>query len=1045
MRKFISALLMLYAMYSASAQPLQLEDTLNVTRERWRDTCFGLIDKSAAQIPSGYLIDYSLSGINKDFDGVGNNDTLQAWGNFFYHYNILELSKVNSNGALQTTNDLFINAKRYLRDNGGTVPLLFLYQPYQKIKSTALSNNLFSVTSDSIRLMDVPGRGASPYDNKELFMFSSVTNYIIRFNTITFSLPSSFWQMPGISSVSINFDDGAGFRTISNGGTVSIYYATEGFKNITATITTSGGSRTAKYRIQYARPLYYMEPDMSWDINVSPVYTSENNYLGLENTPESICDAGNVFDRVNCDINPGAEVFVINGCDQVFDKPIIVVEGFDTDNGLDLVTLFNRFSLVYGFVDNLRSAGYDFVFVNFKKPTDFIENNAKVLEQVINQVNATKVGNIRGSVIGFSMGGLVSRWCLKDMEDRSIDHKMDHYFSYDTPHQGANIPLGMQYLFGELARDFSYLAWNNLGGSAIQPPFQQLVQSAQSPAAKQLLVTKGNYNNAIFNWDPTLNTLDPVRAAFAQRLVQKGYPQNLTRHGIAFGRGDNIVNTKQSGNGNQFGSFTPGSKIFDGNITFVLVNLTSSAFAVPENGNTDYICRYRFLGYKVVKLFGINLGTLPTLRVRNFRYTGQYPYDDAPGSYETTQTQFVDRFNPINGFATQASNQGHHGHSFVSTVSALDLQNQGYSSTNQWQSNNLFFNIDNIIVNAGQVAGNTLSNTTLSPFNDVLTYDSDCGAISGCQSINDDVDENGTIDVRNNNWNQFHNGFISRQASLFIQRKILNAVPGTTCPGICNNSNTISGPSTVCPTGIYQLLGGNISGLNIFWESENGTFNITNGQGTAQITITQITDGADFVRVTLTNSCGSSRVIRIPIVVGTPTPTGINGPNHNLCYSGRTSEIAWFYVVNPVSTLTYYWQIDGQGAGIGNSLRVDAFIWDVGNHQIRVRSYSAACGYSAWYTSSFIIEECSGNRLSVSPNPSNSTMNIEIVESVQNKGNKNRIQEIRIIDKIGQIKKKIKGNNSLKQTINIGELANDFYSVIVFNGEEWLAVKILKQ
>jgi hypothetical protein len=56
MRKFITTLLMLCTAYSASAQPLQLEDTLNITKDRWRDTCFGLIDKSASQIPSGYLI-----------------------------------------------------------------------------------------------------------------------------------------------------------------------------------------------------------------------------------------------------------------------------------------------------------------------------------------------------------------------------------------------------------------------------------------------------------------------------------------------------------------------------------------------------------------------------------------------------------------------------------------------------------------------------------------------------------------------------------------------------------------------------------------------------------------------------------------------------------------------------------------------------------------------------------------------------------------------------------------------------------------------------
>lgn len=50
---------------------ITIEDTSLITGDRWRDTCFGLIDKSTSLIASGYLIDYSLAGIDKDFNGVG--------------------------------------------------------------------------------------------------------------------------------------------------------------------------------------------------------------------------------------------------------------------------------------------------------------------------------------------------------------------------------------------------------------------------------------------------------------------------------------------------------------------------------------------------------------------------------------------------------------------------------------------------------------------------------------------------------------------------------------------------------------------------------------------------------------------------------------------------------------------------------------------------------------------------------------------------------------------------------------------------------------
>ena len=77
MRRSIAFLLSLLFVSTSWAQTLQIEDTLLVTSQRWRDTCFGLTNKDATQIPSGYLIDYFLASIDKDFDGTGANDGLK--------------------------------------------------------------------------------------------------------------------------------------------------------------------------------------------------------------------------------------------------------------------------------------------------------------------------------------------------------------------------------------------------------------------------------------------------------------------------------------------------------------------------------------------------------------------------------------------------------------------------------------------------------------------------------------------------------------------------------------------------------------------------------------------------------------------------------------------------------------------------------------------------------------------------------------------------------------------------------------------------------
>lgn len=662
-----------------------------------------------------------------------------------------------------------------------------------------MGEGLFTIASDSVGILDAPGRTVSPYDTLEIFAFAPFKTDIRQFNAIPFTLPNDLFYMQGITGVSIDFDDGAGFRSLSKGGNISIYYATEGTKYITASITTPGGTRTAKCMIRYSRPETYTAPDSVFNISVSPVYTNDEDYLneGLSKTSSyspmgsPVIPCGNSFlERLLCGINPNANIEVVNGCDNVFDKPVIVVEGFDPDGELTIEEMENRFKQ-RNFVATMRGYGYDFVFVDFTANTTYIENNAKVLEEAINWVNQHKTGNYKSTVIGFSMGGLIARWCLKDMEDRSLTHNVDNFFSYDAPQQGANIPLGMQYIFREMVRDMPYLKFNS--------SLLKLDDAFKSAAARQMLVTYGDYDNSAFNWFPSLNTLSPLRAAFAERLNDKGYPQQTHNYGIALGRGDNTASTKSAGNGLQFtpaNPFGPHSLLFAGAIGFGLVNLEADCYAVPENNNTSTIAYYSFFGLTFRKIFGILPVATAALRVRRFDYTGQYPYDDGQGSFDRTQTEFV--YNWKSGAGMHPTTEGHDGHNFVATASALDLQNQTYNSSNNWQSSNMFFNIDDQIQNKGQVNGNTLITASLSPFEAVMTSTSDCASLTGGCSAAPYSDENKNLvfPSNDNHWNNFHNTSITFQVARFIERNILKAQP-VDCAGqngLCGVTPTVSGP-----------------------------------------------------------------------------------------------------------------------------------------------------------------------------------------------------------------------------------------------------------
>jgi len=91
-----------YLISFSQTNTITVEDTNLITTQRWRDTCFGLIDKSAAQIPNGYLIDYSLVSLNdSSFNGLySSNDTIAESGAFFALHNMFTSAKVNSNGML---------------------------------------------------------------------------------------------------------------------------------------------------------------------------------------------------------------------------------------------------------------------------------------------------------------------------------------------------------------------------------------------------------------------------------------------------------------------------------------------------------------------------------------------------------------------------------------------------------------------------------------------------------------------------------------------------------------------------------------------------------------------------------------------------------------------------------------------------------------------------------------------------------------------------------------------------------------------------------
>ncbi|MCY0977166.1 T9SS type A sorting domain-containing protein [Chryseobacterium wangxinyae] len=221
-------------------------------------------------------------------------------------------------------------------------------------------------------------------------------------------------------------------------------------------------------------------------------------------------------------------------------KPLIVAEGFDMgvivaptrDAGLSDIQSFKNSLLQGGPLAGMINSDYDIIYVDWNNGVDYIQNNAGLLAAAISWVNANKLGTEQNVVVGQSMGGLVARYALKDMEDHGIAHQTRLFISHDSPHLGANIPLSIQNMLVNVTRAYVKTPIALGVGEFVVPFFNEgisvgdVLTLTDTPAARQMLLNYVNRNYQINNsmhddWQITLKT--------------KGYPQQTRNVAISNG------------------------------------------------------------------------------------------------------------------------------------------------------------------------------------------------------------------------------------------------------------------------------------------------------------------------------------------------------------------------------------------------------------------------------------------------------------------------------------------------------------------------------
>lgn len=388
------------------------------------------------------------------------------------------------------------------------------------------------------------------------------------------------------------------------------------------------------------------------------------SFIGFSQTPITASISYQGYDESQAYLGQGEYEIFTDNTDGVFDKIIIVVDGFDPGDTRDITNMYS--SLDYNgtnIADQLRAEGFDFVFLNFPTYTrasddvevnggvDYIQRNAMVLTELITQMNTDKIGAEQLVIVGPSMGGLITRYALRYMEQNSLSHDTRLFVSWDTPHNGANIPIALQYLL-------NYFAEVNDGNADLQA---MIASMFNSPASKQMLIDQFSAHIAggsTFEQDATI--LLPTgavsfRDAFQTEIDAMGFPQQTRNISIANGSGIGTL------------TGTPGMEILN------------DTFDVPEQNNVTVEIVLHFaptldqtieVASAITRYFSVPIAEF-TADSQSFSYTDGL--DSAPGGKYDIQS-FVGGTSGLGAEVINSLQQSEF--CFIPTTSALAITNE---------------------------------------------------------------------------------------------------------------------------------------------------------------------------------------------------------------------------------------------------------------------------------------------------------------------------------------------------------------------------------
>ncbi|RAK70332.1 hypothetical protein [Hymenobacter edaphi] len=666
------------------------------------DYLFAPLDKS--QVPTGCLAEYATPLLTlAPFAGALTDSSLtnaQAWRMLYATWGS---SRLAGSSALPGLEDVDTRWDAAQTAAPASIPVAVQRLDYATLRPDALTAGLLTVQNEQFH--DVAGRSQSPYLRRTLFAAAPLRSYD-RDGVLSLIFPSNLHlRTSGYpTALQVDFGDGNGYVPAARDQPIEASYTTEGAKRIKVRVTYSSSAppMPGSIRVAAAAPQPTFTVLESW-------FDVQLNGIGCAGCRYDLRGDSVLFSPT-IDRHEGAIAFIRYGGNHTPNarpiqlvKPLIVVEGYDVSG---IASKFPNLS-IRDFLDdidndgpfNLRNAldngalgtigNYDIVYIDFLDGTDDIRRNAAAFEKVVRWVNQHKVPATPGGplepnvVLGISMGGLVARYGLAEMTKRGNDDPQTRQFvTWDSPHRGANTPLGVQ-SFTRAMNHFltAYTIAGPAGGIALSivfPQIRQLKDVLEAPLSRQLLLQYATNANG----------------GYATNTFLDGEYRSM----ITFGPGDPVPGYtfkaaslgSQCGTDNGLQSYHELARLESGMFLTPLPSIGRSDLrvqaiinSVPNFGGAQRIsllklyAKYRILGVSVqANLFREAADSPPNVR----------DWDRVPGGlynvagYAGIEPTAPDPFNWRNLFGFDLRLDAVDAFCFVPTFSALDVPEQTNAS-----------------------------------------------------------------------------------------------------------------------------------------------------------------------------------------------------------------------------------------------------------------------------------------------------------------------------------------------------------------------------